>query len=323
MWNENVKAFQLEQNHDGIAALKQADRWAQMQKDMISKRLAGLPNNVTTWKYTEQPTDEEGLHFKTDAGGYYTIAEPEQTNSNEPDWDYRTALIYRIFGNEQPMQQYLTQKQAERSSRDSAIYNQYLNMQNKEEQKEKEKEAKALQEQAVKTEKENEKSNYRKSLSDIATSYSSLVYGLEEMKNKGYLTNEEYKQQKAELEKEKLRRQAYDKYSQYKTFANDKEKQKVLTDIAEDKHLTGDDKTSLRNIIVPITSATAAARANAAAGKAGDRAKEQLDEENIENLANKAIKTGNAPADDANKAAVIRALRAKGYTVKGSKVVKK
>lgn len=242
---------------------------AQIQED-IKKRMAGLPHNVTTWSYTDEPeNDVNGIHFKTDKG-YYTLEQPAVSKrQSEPDWDYRTALIYRIFGDETPMQQYITKKNAERISRDNAMYNQYLHLQNKEEADAKEREQEAEKEALKNVEKENAKSAFRKSRSDIATAYSSLENELEELKNKGYLSEEEYRKQREELTAEKPRRQAYDKYSQYTSFANESEKSKVLNDIKNDSDLNDDDKISLTNKLKSITSETSKARQSANAGAVG------------------------------------------------------
>lgn len=274
-----------------------AGKEAYKRHDDIMKRLAGLPNNVTTWNYTDEPNnDVDGIHFKTD-DGYYdvlgqhnnTIGKPvdepvaveqEIIKQREPDWDYRTALIYRIFGDETPMQQYINQKQAERTSRDNAMYNQYLNIQNKREQEAKDREAKRIADEAKSIEKENAKSAFTKDKSEIATSYSSLVNSLDELKNKGYVSEDEYKQMKEELEKEKPRRQAYDKYSQYSSFANDKQKNDVLNGIANDKSLSDDDKVALTNKLNAITSETAKARQSAIANNAGEQTQTELDAQN-------------------------------------------
>lgn len=273
-----------------------AGKEAYKRHDDIMKRLAGLPNNVTTWNYTDEPSNEDGIHFKTD-DGYYTIGKPVDepveegaVKQREPDWDYRTALIYRIFGDETPMQQYINQKQAERTSRDNAMYNQYLNIQNKREQEAKDREAKRLADEAKSVEKENKKSAFRKSRSDIATSYSSLENELDELKNNGYVSEDEYKQMKEELEKEKPRRQAYDKYSQYSSFANEGKKNAILEEIANNKDLTDDDKVALKNKLKAITSETAKARQSAIASNAGKRAGEKLEEDEEKKLINE-IKT--------------------------------
>ena len=262
-----------------------AGKEAYKRHDDIMKRLAGLPNNVTTWNYTDEPSNVDGIHFKTD-DGYHTIAAPVDepvavsTKQREPDWDYRTALIYRIFGDETPMQQYINQKQAERTSRDNAMYNQYLNIQNKREQEAKDREAKRLADEAKSIEKENAKSAFTKDKSEIATSYSSLVNSLDELKNKGYVSEDEYKQMKEELEKEKPRRQAYDKYSQYSSFANEKQKNDVLNGIANDKSLTDDDKVALTNKLSAIISETEKARQSAIASGAGKQTQTELDAQN-------------------------------------------
>ena len=286
-----------------------AGKEAYKRHDDIMKRLAGLPNNVTTWSYTDEPNnDVNGMHFKTD-DGYHTIAEPVaepvavSTKQIEPDWDYRTALIYRIFGDETPMQQYINQKQAERTSRDNAMYNQYLNIQNKREQEAKDREAKRIADEAKSVEKENKKSAFRKSRSDIATSYSSLENELDELKNNGYVNEDEYKQMKEELEKEKPRRQAYDKYSQYSSFANEKQKNDVLNGIANDKSLTDDDKVALTNKLKAINSETQKARQSAIANNAGKNTEEKLEEDEEKKLINEIKKM--------TKAQVIRSSKHK------------
>ena len=263
-----------------------AGKEAYKRHDDIMKRLAGLPNNVTTWNYTDEPNnDVDGIHFKTD-DGYYTLGKPVDepvavaTKQREPDWDYRTALIYRIFGDETPMQQYINQKQAERTSRDNAMYNQYLNIQNKREQEAKDREAKRIADEAKSVEKENKKSAFRKSRSDIATSYSSLENELDELKNNGYVSEDEYKQMKEELEKEKPRRQAYDKYSQYSSFSNEGKKNAIIEEIKNDKSLTDDDKVALTNKLKVITSETAKARQAAIASGAGKQTQTELDAQN-------------------------------------------
>ena len=297
--SETYQAYQAGKEANNSAAYQAylAGKEAYKRHDDIMKRLAGLPNNVTTWNYTDEPNnDVDGIHFKTD-DGYYDVlgqhnntlgkpvdetvaVEQEITKQREPDWDYRTALIYRIFGDETPMQQYINQKQAERTSRDNAMYNQYLNIQNKREQEAKDREAKRLADEAKSIEKENKKSAFRKSRSDIATSYSSLENELDELKNNGYVSEDEYKQMKEELEKEKPRRQAYDKYSQYSSFANEKQKNDVLNGIANDKSLTDDDKVALTNKLKTITSETAKARQAAIASGAGKQTQTELDAQN-------------------------------------------
>lgn len=265
-----------------------AGKEAYKRHDDIMKRLAGLPNNVTTWNYTDEPSnDVDGIHFKTD-DGYYTLGKPVDepvaeegaVKQREPDWDYRTALIYRIFGDETPMQQYINQKQAERTSRDNAMYNQYLNIQNKREQEAKDREAKRIADEAKSVEKENAKSVFTKDKSEIATSYSSLVNSLDELKNKGYVSEDEYKQMKEELEKEKPRRQAYDKYSQYSSFANEKQKNDVLNGIANDKSLTDDDKVALKNKLSIIVSDEEKARQSAINDNRREKTQTELDAQN-------------------------------------------
>ena len=131
------------------------EKLRQPEKDIIARRLAGLPNNVTTWKYKE-PDDNGVLNID---GQYFWLnnVQPVQpATTDDTDWEYKNALMYRLFGDDTPMQQYLTQKQAERQSRDTAIYNQYLAMQNKEEQAAEKEKEKALQDKKEKEAKQLE-----------------------------------------------------------------------------------------------------------------------------------------------------------------------
>lgn len=131
------------------------EKLRQLEKDIIARRLAGLPNNVTTWKAKEP--DNNGV---LNIDGQYFKLNNVQPATDDTDWEYKNALMYRLFGDDTPMQQYLNQRQAERQSRDSAIYNQYIAMQNKEEQaaeKEKEKALLAKKEEEAKLLAEKEK----------------------------------------------------------------------------------------------------------------------------------------------------------------------
>lgn len=305
------------------------EKLKQLEKDIIARRLAGLQNNVTTWKDIEP--DDNGV---LDIDGTYFKLNNEQPNVDNTDWEYKNALMYRLFGDDTPMQQYLTQKQTERQSRDNAIYNQYIAMQNKaEQQAEKEKEQRLQQEKEKETkqqeEKEREKAkqiaknNFRKAVTDISTPYSSIIANLDELNSNGYLSKDEYEQLKFDLEKEKPRRQAHHKYSQYKSFATNDEKQKILSSIKNDPYLTEDDKAELENIITPIVSLVDQAKTNIRAGKAGQHLGTQLDKNMIDALVDDAIKTGVMPEDQTYKTDIVKGLRAKGYKVKGTKVVKR
>lgn len=311
------------------------EKLRRLEKDIIARRLAGLPNNVTTWKYKEPVNDVlniDGQYFKMNnvrPAWPYTTDDTDDT-----DWEYKNALMYRLFGDDAPMQQYLNQKQAERQSRDTAIYNQYIAMQNKEEQAaekekekallaEKEKEAKRSEEKEKEKAKQIAKSNFRKSVSDISTPYAAIMTNLDELYSNGYLDKDEYEQQKIAIEKEKPRRQAHHKYSQYKSFATDSEKRKILTDIENDPYLSEDDKIELKNVVTPLVSLIAQSEANARAGKAAQKAGETYDKKSLNQLVEEAIKTGNMPSDDTHEKDIMRELRNRGYTVKGTKVVKR
>ena len=129
----------------GQKAYKEAEKQAKIKetiKNDITRRLAGLPNNVTTWKYSDDPqNDVYGLHFKTD-NGYYTIPDksiPRQETPSTEDWEYRNAVMYRLFGDSAPMQQYNTREQAKEQSMNNAMYNLYIRELEDKEEKRKEK----------------------------------------------------------------------------------------------------------------------------------------------------------------------------------------
>ena len=130
----------------------------EMIKNDITRRLAGLPNNVTTWKYTDDPqNDVYGLHFKTD-NGYYTIPDksiPRQESPSTQDWEYRNAVMYRLFGDSTPMQQYNTREQAKEQSLNNAMYNLYIRELEDKEEKRKEKQEAAEKARIAAEEKEN------------------------------------------------------------------------------------------------------------------------------------------------------------------------
>ena len=129
----------------GQKAYKEAEKQAKIKeiiKNDITKRLAGLPNNVTTWKYSDDPqNDVNGLHFKTD-DGYYSIPKQQATQESPStqDWEYRNAVMYRLFGDSAPMQQYNTREQAKEQSLNNAMYNLYIRELEDKEEKRKEKE---------------------------------------------------------------------------------------------------------------------------------------------------------------------------------------
>lgn len=143
----------------GQKAYKEAEKQAKIKeiiKNDITKRLAGLPNNVTTWKYSDDPqNDVYGLHFKTD-DGYYTIPKQQQQESpSTEDWEYRNAVMYRLFGDSAPMQQYNTREQAKEQSLNNAMYNLYIRELEDKEEKRKEKQEAAEKARIAAEEKES------------------------------------------------------------------------------------------------------------------------------------------------------------------------
>lgn len=144
----------------GQKAYKEAEKQAKIKeiiKNDITKRLAGLPNNVTTWKYSDDPqNDVYGLHFKTD-DGYYTIPKQQATQESPSteDWEYRNAVMYRLFGDSTPMQQYNTREQAKEQSLNNAMYNLYIRELEDKEEKRKEKQEAAEKARIAAEEKEN------------------------------------------------------------------------------------------------------------------------------------------------------------------------
>lgn len=144
----------------GQKAYKEAEKQAKIKeiiKNDITKRLAGLPNNVTTWKYSDDPqNDVYGLHFKTD-DGYYTIPKQQETQESPSteDWEYRNAVMYRLFGDSTPMQQYNTREQAKEQSLNNAMYNLYIRELEDKEEKRKEKQEAAEKARIAAEEKEN------------------------------------------------------------------------------------------------------------------------------------------------------------------------
>lgn len=145
----------------GQKAYKEAEKQAKIKERInndITRRLAGLPNNVTTWKYSDDPqNDVYGLHFKTD-NGYYTIPKQRQETQESPstqDWEYRNAVMYRLFGDSTPMQQYNTREQAKEQSMNNAMYNLYIRELEDKEEKRKEKQEAAEKARIAAEEKEN------------------------------------------------------------------------------------------------------------------------------------------------------------------------
>ena len=144
----------------GQKAYKEAEKQAKIKetiKNDITRRLAGLPNNVTTWKYSDDPqNDVYGLHFKTD-NGYYTIPKQQaiQESPSTEDWEYRNAVMYRLFGDSAPMQQYNTREQSKEQSMNNAMYNLYIRELEDKEEKRKEKQEADEKARIAAEEKEN------------------------------------------------------------------------------------------------------------------------------------------------------------------------
>ena len=73
------------------------------QRNQILKRLAGLPNNVTTWKWDDDGHAYVGDLIFTNNKDGLTTTDKSMTKSTspieyEPDWDYTNALIWKVFG---------------------------------------------------------------------------------------------------------------------------------------------------------------------------------------------------------------------------------
>lgn len=68
------------------------------QRNQILKRLAGLPNNVTTWKWDDDGHAYVGdLVFTNNKSTAQPMAglttDKQSSVEYEPDWDYTNALI--------------------------------------------------------------------------------------------------------------------------------------------------------------------------------------------------------------------------------------
>lgn len=258
------------------------------QRNQILKRLAGLPNNVTTWKW-----DDDGHAYIGDLvftnnkpmDGLTTTDKSTSPIEYEPDWDYTNALIWKVFGKDDSvMNNYNQNKRQEQISKDNRAYNEYLNAASKREQqmkemeliaeKDKEKEARVADEQkAFNQAKGTAISEYIKAKNDVSTTMTDLNNKLEQLKIMNYIDEDTFAKWKSEIDAQTTRRQAYDKYDKLIAtgFANDKLKKNTLKDIEEDNNLTDEDKAVLKNRLNATISKTAESRAAAVAGKVGEK----------------------------------------------------
>lgn len=257
------------------------------QRNQILKRLAGLPNNVTTWKW-----DDDGHAYVGDLvfTNNNTNTDKSMTKSTspieyEPDWDYTNALIWKVFGKDDSvMNNYNQNKRQEQISKDNRAYNEYLNEASKREQqmkemeliaeKDKEKEARVADEQkAFNQAKGTAISEYIKAKNDVSTTMTDLNNKLEQLKIMNYIDEDTFAKWKSEIDAQTTRRQAYDKYDKLIAtgFVNDKLKKNTLKDVEEDNNLTDEDKAVLKNRLNATMSKTAESRAAAVAGKVGEK----------------------------------------------------
>ena len=265
------------------------------QRNQILKRLAGLPNNVTTWKW-----DDDGHAYIGDLvftnnkpmAGLTTTDKSTSPIEYEPDWDYTNALIWKVFGKDDSvMNNYNQNKRQEQISKDNRAYNEYLNAASKREQqmkemeliaeKDKEKEARVADEQkAFNQAKGTAISEYIKAKNDVSTTMTDLNNKLEQLKIMNYIDEDTFAKWKSEIDAQTTRRQAYDKYDKLIAagFANDILKNNTLKDVEEDNNLTDEDKAVLKNRLNATMSKTAEAAAAAAAGKVGDKTNKDIDD---------------------------------------------
>lgn len=258
------------------------------QRNQILKRLAGLPNNVTTWKWDDDGHAYIGdLVFTNNKPGLTTTTTDKSTSpiEYEPDWDYTNALIWKVFGKDDSvMNNYNQNKRQEQISKDNRAYNEYLNAASKREQqmkemeliaeKDKEKEARVADEQkAFNQAKGTAISEYIKAKNDVSTTMTDLNNKLEQLKIMNYIDEDTFAKWKSEIDAQTTRRQAYDKYDKLIAtgFANDKLKKNTLKDVEEDNNLTDEDKSVLKNRLNATMSKTAESRAAAVAGKVGEK----------------------------------------------------
>ena len=264
------------------------------QRNQILKRLAGLPNNVTTWKW-----DDDGHAYIGDLvftnnkpmAGLTTTDKSTSPIEYEPDWDYTNALIWKVFGKDDSvMNNYNQNKRQEQISKDNRAYNEYLNTASKREQqmkemeliaeKDKEKEARVADEQkAFNQAKGSAISEYIKAKNDVSTTMTDLNNKLEQLKIMNYIDEDTFAKWKSEIDAQTTRRQAYDKYDKLIAtgFVNDKLKKNTLKDVEEDNNLTDEDKAVLKNRLNATMSKTAESRAAAVAGKVGEKTGKAID----------------------------------------------
>lgn len=260
----------------------------ELQRNQILKRLAGLPNNVTTWKWDDDGHAYVGDLVFTNNKPMADLTTTDKSTSPieyEPDWDYTNALIWKVFGKDDSvMNNYNQNKRQEQISKDNRAYNEYLNAASKREQqmkemeliaeKDKEKEARVADEQkAFNQAKGTAISDYIKAKNDVSTTMTDLNNKLEQLKIMNYIDEDTFAKWKSEIDAQTTRRQAYDKYDKLIAtgFVNDKLKKNTLKDVEEDNNLTDEDKAVLKNRLNATMSKTAESRAAAVAGKVGEK----------------------------------------------------
>ena len=276
------------------------------QRNQILKRLAGLPNNVTTWKWDDDGHAYIGDLVFTNNKPMTDLTTTDKSTSPieyEPDWDYTNALIWKVFGKDDSvMNNYNQNKRQEQISKDNRAYNEYLNTASKREQqmkemeliaeKDKEKEARVADEQkAFNQAKGTAISEYIKAKNDVSTTMTDLNNKLEQLKIINYIDEDTFAKWKSEIDAQTTRRQAYDKYDKLIAtgFANDKLKKNTLKDVEEDNNLTDEDKAVLKNRLNATMSKTAESRAAAVAGKVGEKIGKAIDAKDEQSRINSLI----------------------------------
>ena len=284
------------------------------QRNQILKRLAGLPNNVTTWKWDDDGhayvgdlvfTNNKPMADLTTTDKSMTKSTTKSTSpiEYEPDWDYTNALIWKVFGKDDSvMNNYNQNKRQEQISKDNRAYNEYLNEASKREQqmkemeliaeKDKEKAARVADEQkAFNQAKGTAISEYIKAKNDVSTTMTDLNNKLEQLKIMNYIDEDTFAKWKSEIDTQTTRRQAYDKYDKLIAtgFANDKLKKNTLKDVEEDNNLTVEDKAVLKNRLNATMSKTAESRAAAVAGKVGEKTGKAIDAKDEQSRINSLI----------------------------------
>lgn len=276
------------------------------QRNQILKRLAGLPNNVTTWKWDDDGHAYIGDLVFTNNKPMADLTTTDKSTSPieyEPDWDYTNALIWKVFGKDDSvMNNYNQNKRQEQISKDNRAYNEYLNAASKREQqmkemeliaeKDKEKEARVADEQkAFNQAKGTAISEYIKAKNDVSTTMTDLNNKLEQLKIMNYIDEDTFAKWKSEIDAQTTRRQAYDKYDKLIAtgFSNDKLKKNTLKDVEEDNNLTDEDKAVLKNRLNATMSKTAESRAAAVAGKVGEKIGKAIDAKDEQSRINSLI----------------------------------